>query len=186
MTEIALLFPGQGSHEEGMEEAYAGSSLLERGLDLLDYDPFARLADGTRYQQPALFLCGVAAWEMARPAERRRGRRPLPRRVRGARRRRGAALRGRPRAGRRAGGRDGRRPASACAGGMVAVLGGDPADVAALAAELGLVVANDNAPGQLVLAGPRARPSTAPRARARDLGARAAPASGQRGLPLAR
>jgi malonyl CoA-acyl carrier protein transacylase len=39
------------------------------------------------------------------------------------------------------------------AGGMLAMLGGDARDVRALAERLGLVVANDNAPGQLVLSG---------------------------------
>jgi [acyl-carrier-protein] S-malonyltransferase len=41
-------------------------------------------------------------------------------------------------------------------GGMVALLGGEPEAAAALAAEHDLVVANDNAPGQLVLSGPLA------------------------------
>ena len=45
-------------------------------------------------------------------------------------------------------------PASATPGGMIAMLGGDAQGVRALAARLGLVVANDNAPGQLVLSGP--------------------------------
>ena len=39
------------------------------------------------------------------------------------------------------------------AGGMIAMLGGDGQSVRALAARLGLMVANDNAPGQLVLSG---------------------------------
>src|SRR5215218_11236241 len=60
---IALLFPGQGSHAEGMEEPYRGHPLMERGLELLGYDPFENLSEGTRYQQPALFLCSVAAWD---------------------------------------------------------------------------------------------------------------------------
>jgi [acyl-carrier-protein] S-malonyltransferase len=38
-------------------------------------------------------------------------------------------------------------------GGMVAILGGDPQAILALAAREGLIVANDNAPGQLVLSG---------------------------------
>src|SRR5438876_1228430 len=59
----AILFPGQGSHAEGMDEPYRDAPLFERGLELLDYDPFERLADGTRFQQPALFLCSMAAWE---------------------------------------------------------------------------------------------------------------------------
>src|SRR4051812_671585 len=62
-SSIALLFPGQGSHAEGMEDPYRGHPLMERGLELLGYDPFERLSEGTRYQQPALFLCSVAAWD---------------------------------------------------------------------------------------------------------------------------
>src|SRR5262245_6725163 len=62
MPSSALLFPGQGSHSEGMDEPYRGHPLLERGLELLGYDPFERLSEGTRYQQPALFLCSAAAW----------------------------------------------------------------------------------------------------------------------------
>ena len=63
MPSSALLFPGQGSHAQGMDEPYRGSPLFERGLELLGYDPFEHLSEGTRYQQPALFLCSVAAWE---------------------------------------------------------------------------------------------------------------------------
>ena len=63
MPSSALLFPGQGSHAEGMEEPYRGNPLFERGLELLGHDPFERLAEGTRFQQPALFLCSVAAWD---------------------------------------------------------------------------------------------------------------------------
>src|SRR3954454_12732911 len=62
-SSIALIFPGQGSHAEGMEDPYRGHPLMERGLELLGYDPFERIAEGTRYQQPALFLCSVAAWD---------------------------------------------------------------------------------------------------------------------------
>ena len=62
-SSIALLFPGQGSHAEGMDEPYRGHPLFERGLELLGYDPFDSLTTGTRYQQPALFLVSVAAWD---------------------------------------------------------------------------------------------------------------------------
>src|SRR5258705_13963411 len=65
MAAEALLFPGQGSHAEGMEEPHRGNALLERGLQLLGDDPFARLDDGTRTQQPALLLCSLAAWDAA-------------------------------------------------------------------------------------------------------------------------
>ena len=65
MAVHALLFPGQGSHADGMEAPYRGNALLERGLELLGDDPFARLDAGTRTQQPALFLCSLAAWDAA-------------------------------------------------------------------------------------------------------------------------
>src|SRR5436190_11677115 len=58
----ALLFPGQGSHAVGMEEPHRDNPLLQRGIELLGFDPFERLADGTRSHQPALFLCSICQW----------------------------------------------------------------------------------------------------------------------------
>lgn len=158
MPSSALLFPGQGSHAEGMEEPYRDHPTLERGLELLGYDPFERLSEGTRYQQPALFLCSVAAWEQWREDADEDDE---------ARAAAGHSL-GEYAALVAAGALrfddavrlvDERAAAMADAGelhagGMVALLGGDPRGVRALATRLGLVVANDNAPGQLVLSGP--------------------------------
>jgi [acyl-carrier-protein] S-malonyltransferase len=158
MPSSALLFPGQGSHAEGMEEPYRDHPTLERGLELLGYDPFERLSEGTRYQQPALFLCSVAAWEQWREETDEADE---------ARAAAGHSL-GEYAALVAAGALqfddavrlvDERAAAMADAGelhagGMVALLGGDPRGVRALATRLGLVVANDNAPGQLVLSGP--------------------------------
>jgi [acyl-carrier-protein] S-malonyltransferase len=158
MPSSALLFPGQGSHAEGMEEPYRDHPTLERGLELLGYDPFERLSEGTRYQQPALFLCSVAAWEQWREESDEEDE---------ARAAAGHSL-GEYAALVAAGALrfddavrlvDERAAAMADAGelhagGMVALLGGDPRGVRALATRLGLVVANDNAPGQLVLSGP--------------------------------
>ncbi len=173
----ALLFPGQGSHAEGMEEPYRDHPLLERGLELLGYDPFERLAEGTRYQQPALFLCSVAAWDEWREepdddAE-----------VRAAA---GHSL-GEYAALVAAGALqfddavrlvDERAAAMADAGelnagGMIAMLGGEAQAVRALADRLGLVVANDNAPGQLVLSGPVDAIAEADEVARDDAGARA-------------
>jgi [acyl-carrier-protein] S-malonyltransferase len=158
MPSSALLFPGQGSHAEGMEEPYRDHPAFERGLELLGYDPFERLSEGTRYQQPALFLCSVAAWEQWREEADEEDE---------ARAAAGHSL-GEYAALVAAGALqfddavrlvDERAAAMADAGelhagGMVALLGGDPRGVRALATRLGLVVANDNAPGQLVLSGP--------------------------------
>jgi [acyl-carrier-protein] S-malonyltransferase len=158
MPSSALLFPGQGSHAEGMDEPYRDHPAFERGLELLGYDPFERLSEGTRYQQPALFLCSVAAWEQWREEADEEDE---------ARAAAGHSL-GEYAALVAAGALrfddavrlvDERAAAMADAGelhagGMVALLGGDARGVRALATRLGLVVANDNAPGQLVLSGP--------------------------------
>jgi [acyl-carrier-protein] S-malonyltransferase len=161
-SSIALLFPGQGSHAEGMDEPYRGHPLFERGLDLLGHDPFERLSEGTRYQQPALFLCSVAAWDQWRSGEDDDADDDAGEAIAAA----GHSL-GEYAALVAAGALqfddavklvDERADAMADAGerragGMIAMLGGESRDVRALADRLGLVVANDNAPGQLVLSG---------------------------------
>ena len=161
-SSIALLFPGQGSHAEGMDEPYRGHPLFERGLDLLGHDPFERLSEGTRYQQPALFLCSVAAWDQWRSGEDDDAEDDTGEAIASA----GHSL-GEYAALVAAGALqfydavklvDERADAMADAGGgraggMIAMLGGESRDVRALADRLGLVVANDNAPGQLVLSG---------------------------------
>jgi [acyl-carrier-protein] S-malonyltransferase len=158
MPSSALLFPGQGSHAEGMDEPYRGHPLFERGLELLGHDPFERLTEGTRYQQPALFLCSIAAWEQWREdAEDEDETRAAAGHSLGEYAALVAAgalqfddavrlVDERAAAMADAGERN--------AGGMIAMLGGDAQGVRALASRLGLVVANDNAPGQLVLSGP--------------------------------
>jgi [acyl-carrier-protein] S-malonyltransferase len=160
MPTSALLFPGQGSHAEGMEEPHRGHPLFERGLELLGFDPFERLAEGTRFQQPALFLCSVAAWDAWREDDEATESDNAIAAAAGHSLGEYAALVAadalefddavrlvdeRAAAMADAGERQ--------AGGMVAMLGGDARAVGALARRLGLTVANDNAPGQLVLSG---------------------------------
>ena len=169
-TTTALLFPGQGSHAVGMEEPHRDHPLLTRGIELLGFDPFERLADGTRSHQPALFLCSMCQWAA--------GDRATPLAAAGHSLGEYAALTA-------AGAIDfddaillvkARAEAMSDAaerqhGGMVAMLKGEREDVLELAAELGLSLANDNAPGQIVLSGAMAQVDEAV-ARADEIGCR--------------
>ena len=150
----ALLFPGQGSQTAEMRDtvAHTRPDLLQRAIELIGADPFERVDEGTAFAQPALYCAGLAHWTAA----------------------------GRPDASFMAGHSLGELPALAAAGafdeadgltlavtrgramqdagesgspgGMLAVLGvGDSADEVVV--RLGLTVANDNAPGQVVLSG---------------------------------
>lgn len=150
----ALLFPGQGSQHEqmrGMIERYA-SDLLAEATRRLGADPLARLEDGTRFVQPAIFLAGIAcararedldadlfsghsmgeitALVAAGSLEAEAGLDLIVER---------AIITD--------------RVAVEAGGGMVALLGVDNDRVGHLAADWGLQVANDNCPGQVVVSG---------------------------------
>lgn len=126
--------------------------LVEQATDELGADPFEQIGEGTHFAQPALFIAGLAHWKAA----------------------------GRPGAGFYAGHSLGELPALVAAGaldataglrlavvrgrlmeeasavrpgGMVAALGGTDEVVRKVAEEFGLTLANDNAPGQMVLSG---------------------------------
>jgi [acyl-carrier-protein] S-malonyltransferase len=155
-TTTALLFPGQGSHAVGMEEPHRDNPLLLRGIELLGFDPFERLADGTRSHQPALFLCSICQWAS--------GDHITPLAAAGHSLGEYAALTAagaidfedavklvHARADAMA------QAADAQSGGMVAMLKGEREDVLELADDLGLSLANDNAPGQIVLSGEMAK-----------------------------
>jgi [acyl-carrier-protein] S-malonyltransferase len=168
------VFPGQGSHtgarREQLERVVPG--LLAQCIELVGEDPFARAGESTRFAQPAIFCASLAGWMERSPSVR-----PI-------------ALAGHSlgelsalvaagvleqSAGLRLAVRRGELMAGACDGreeSMLAVLGGTPGQASSLAEEHGLVLANDNAPGQVVLAGPIARLREASR-QARTLGVRA-------------
>ena len=155
VTDTVLLFPGQGSQTPEMRDLVAqrAPDLLERCCELVGEDPFARVEESTRFQQPAIFCASIAGW------------RELPDDVKP-----GAA----------AGHSLGELAALAAAGvltvddalelvvlrgrlmaeaddrgSMIALVGADEAEAARVAEAASLTVANDNAPGQIVLAGDR-------------------------------
>ncbi len=149
----AVLFPGQGSQTPGMRDFVERFSpdLLERCIELVGEDPFARVEESTRFAQPAIFCASVAAWQQIEV-------RPVA--AAGHSLGELAAL--------AAAGflsvhdgltlvvKRGRLMAEADDNGsMLALVGGEPADAQAIADTAGVTVANDNAPGQVVLSGSR-------------------------------
>jgi [acyl-carrier-protein] S-malonyltransferase len=163
---IAGLFPGQGSQTNALREqvARAVPELLSECIALVGEDPFARVSESTRFAQPAIFCASVAGWKQ-RP--------PFLRLVALAGHSLGelsalvAAGALEQSAGLRLAVRRGELMANASSGrdeGMLAVLGASEEQVDALAREHELVLANDNAPGQVVLAGASERLRAASRA----------------------
>jgi malonyl CoA-acyl carrier protein transacylase len=175
--DTALLFPGQGSQTPEMRADVAARrpDLLALAVELVGDDPFARVEDGTRFAQPAIYCASVVAWERLRDA----------------------GIRARVHAGHSLGevaalvaagalsAEDGLRLVEtrgrlmqesgerAGDGSMLVLLGNGAAEHAAAIAEpVGLTVANDNAPNQVVLSGSRAAFEAAAQ-RALELGLRA-------------
>jgi malonyl CoA-acyl carrier protein transacylase len=171
----AVLFPGQGSHTPGMRDLVAACApeLLERVSELVGEDPFPRVAESTRFAQPALFCASITAWdELGMQAGVAAGH----------------SL-GEIAALTAAGALDrdealelvvtrGRLMAEAAEadgdGGMLAVIGGTLEEAEAVAERSGMKVANDNAPGQVVLSGPRPALDRAEEV-AREMGRRTLP-----------
>jgi malonyl CoA-acyl carrier protein transacylase len=126
--------------------------LLERCLELVGEDPFARVTESTRFAQPAIFcasLAGLSAYDG-----------PAPRAGAGHSLGELAALVGAgvfaPEDALELVVLRGRLMAEADdRGSMLALVGGSDEDVEAIAGATGLTVANDNSPGQVVLSGLR-------------------------------
>jgi len=151
----ALLFPGQGSQTNEMRELVSEHrpDLLAIAIEEVGEDPFPLINEGTCYAQPAMFCANLACWQ--------RSGRPLTEVIAGHSLGELAALvaAGRLDAedGLRIAVRRGRLMHEAAkrepGGGMLALLGDDQA-ADRVARECGLDIANDNAPGQIVLTGP--------------------------------
>jgi [acyl-carrier-protein] S-malonyltransferase len=153
----AVLFPGQGVGDASSRELVAAvrPDLLELATELVGEDPFERMSDGTAYAQPAVYCASIAGYEqLGRPPAEYFAGHSLGEvgalaaagaiddadgvRIVVARGRvmEDAAGRGEP-------------------GAMLAV-GSNRDGAAALAAEHGLRLANENSPQQFVLSGPLA------------------------------
>jgi malonyl CoA-acyl carrier protein transacylase len=149
-TQPAALFPGQGSHTPEMRDLVArrAPELLERVTELVGEDPFARVEENTRFAQPAIFCASLVGWdalslhpsaaaghslgELAALAAADVLKRDDALEL--------VVLRG-------------RLMGEARNGSMLALVGATLEDAQAVAAEGGVTVANDNAPGQVVLSG---------------------------------
>jgi [acyl-carrier-protein] S-malonyltransferase len=156
---IAGLFPGQGSHTDGLRERVqrVAPGLLAECVVLVGEDPFARVGESTRFAQPAIFCASVAGWK-------ERAALVCPVALAGHSLGELSALVAagtlEESSGLRLAVRRGELMASASSGreeGMLAVLGASEDLLGKLADEYGVVLANDNAPGQAVLAGPTER-----------------------------
>ncbi len=152
--QTAILFPGQGSQTPGMRDRAAAlrPDLVALATECVGEDPFPRADEDTRFAQPAILVAGLANFgELTeyRPPAAVAGHSLGELTALAAARVisehdavRLAAIRG--------------RLMSACGeGSMLAALGGDGDTVAAIARDHDVAVANDNAPGQLVLSGAR-------------------------------
>jgi [acyl-carrier-protein] S-malonyltransferase len=162
MSATAVLFPGQGSltSDSAAHATDVCPELVERASDVLGDDPFERAAESTAFAQPAIFVASMAGWRERGPG--------LGEVVAMAGHSLGeiSALVAAGAVGVDDGLRlvvlRGRLMSDAAAaaesdGGMLALLGGTPEAAADLAAAHELIVANDNAPGQVVLSGERER-----------------------------
>lgn len=176
---VAGLFPGQGSHTPDMREQVCrhDPQLLRRCIELVGEDPFLRVTESTRFAQPAIYCASIASL-IAHQASSPHACIPIA--YAGHSLGELAALVAAGAIGRedglmlavRRGELMAQAGEGAGAGGMLALLGVTDEQRDALAERYGVVIANENAPGQTVLAGP-VDSVRAAAASARDQGLRA-------------
>lgn len=168
----AVLFPGQGSQTPEMRDHVArlAPDLLERVTELVGEDPFARVEESTRFAQPAIFCASITAYdaldlqpgvaaghslgELAALAAAGVLERDAALEL--------VVLRGRLMA------------EADDTGSMLALVGATEEEAREIAEHAGVIVANDNAPGQVVLSGERGALEEAEEA-AREYNVRARP-----------
>jgi [acyl-carrier-protein] S-malonyltransferase len=149
------LFPGQGSQTPEMRDLVAerAPDLLERCVALVGEDPFPRAGESTRFAQPAIFCASLAGWdalgldaaagaghslgELAALAAAGVFERDDALRL--------VVLRGKLMA------------EADDVGSMLALIGASDEETQEIADAAGVTIANDNAPGQIILSGPRDR-----------------------------
>jgi [acyl-carrier-protein] S-malonyltransferase len=151
----AALFPGQGSHTPEMRDLVAGRApdLLERCVELVGEDPFPKAGESTRFAQPAIFcasLTGFDALDLHPSAAAGHSLGELAALAAAGVLERDDALRLVVLRGKLMAEADD-------TGTMLALVGASEDEAAEIAQAGGVTVANDNAPGQVVLSGPRAR-----------------------------
>jgi [acyl-carrier-protein] S-malonyltransferase len=167
------LFPGQGSQTPEMRDlvAHRAPDLLERVTALVGEDPFPRAGESTRFAQPAIFCASLACWDALGLEPAAAAGHSLGELAALA----AAGLLAREDALRLVVLRGELMADADDVGSMLALVGASQEDAEAVAAEAGVTVANDNAPGQVVLSGPREK-----LARAEEV----AKERGRRALPL--
>jgi [acyl-carrier-protein] S-malonyltransferase len=168
-----VLFPGQGSQTPEMRDLVAerAPDLLERCIALVGEDPFPRASESTRFAQPAIFCASLAGWdaldlhdtaaaaghslgELAALAAAGVFERDDALRL--------VVLRGELMA------------EADDVGTMLALIGATDDETRSIAEAAEVTVANDNAPGQVILSGPRDKLAEAEEA-AREYGRRVLP-----------
>jgi [acyl-carrier-protein] S-malonyltransferase len=166
------LFPGQGSQTPEMRDLVADRApeLLERCIALVGEDPFPRASESTRFAQPAIFCASLAGWDALDLDAAAAAGHSLGELAALA----AAGVLDRDDALRLVVLRGKLMAEADTVGSMLALIGASDEETQEIASAAGVTVANDNAPGQVILSGPRDRLATAEEA-AREYGRRVLP-----------